>query len=240
MVKTEKRTRRKSSRSAIEKKTPWVAELVCQSWRKDGCKQSLSKLLLDESSDRLGFPDDVKAELQMLFQLLDIQDVQGIPERKKEDQSAIEFKFPRIAEKVCVFWGKHEECSQFLNKLIMDDRGNRQGFPQDVSAELFFLFDLLDEQSKPDFFVQGKADVWGKPDLQLSAIEKNFPRIAESLCMLWGFEECRQYLNKLILNDRGNRQGFPPDVTAELFMLFRMLDLKDDGDIWARANVFRR
>lgn len=44
-----------------------------------------------------------------------------------------------VCQKVCASWGK-TELNRYLSELILDTRGGqRQGFPMDVAAELFFL-----------------------------------------------------------------------------------------------------
>jgi hypothetical protein len=65
-----------------------------------------------------------------------------------------------------------------------------------------------------------------------SALETIFPNIAENLTLVWGNPECEGYLNKLMINNRSNRQGFSLDVMSELMLLIEMTDRKDP-DIWA-------
>jgi hypothetical protein len=65
-----------------------------------------------------------------------------------------------------------------------------------------------------------------------SALETIFPNIAENLTLVWGNPECEDYLNKLMINNRSNRQGFSLDVMSELMLLIEMTDRKDP-DIWA-------
>jgi hypothetical protein len=74
------------------------------------------------------------------------------------------------------------------------------------------------------------------PGAELSAIEEKFPRIAMSLCECWGKEACGPYLRSLVFDERGGRQGFPPDVGAELFMLNGLLDIQSEGDVWTQAD----
>jgi hypothetical protein len=66
--------------------------------------------------------------------------------------SAIESRFPHIAKALCVYWG-HPECADYLDSLMIDQRGGRQGFPADVSAELLFLHSMIER--KP-----GAFDAW--------------------------------------------------------------------------------
>jgi len=52
------------------------------------------------------------------------------------------------------------------------------------------------------------------------ALPVRFPRIANELCRLWTDDEAlRQYLDTLLVDRRGGRQGFPPLVTEELAAL---------------------
>ena len=49
-----------------------------------------------------------------------------------------------------------------------------------------------------------------------------FPRIHQSLVTLWGTGPGEAYLDGLIVDERGNRQGFPPDVLRALLVLQRV------------------
>lgn len=69
-----------------------------------------------------------------------------------------------------------------------------------------------------------------------SAIEEQFPRIAKALCELWGKAGYAPYLHSLVFDERGNRQGFPADVGAELFMLHGLLEYQIHGDVWTRSD----
>ena len=49
------------------------------------------------------------------------------------------------------------------------------------------------------------------------ACAHRFPRIANSIADLWRrIPECEEYLDSLVIDLRGNRTGFPPDVAKEL------------------------
>ena len=69
-----------------------------------------------------------------------------------------------------------------------------------------------------------------------SAIEERFPRIAKALCELWGKPGYMPYLHSLVFDERGGRQGFPPDVSSELFMLYGLLDYQVQGDMWTQSD----
>lgn len=56
----------------------------------------------------------------------------------------------------------------------------------------------------------------------LSEIEKKFPQIARNIALMWGCAEFVDYINKLIVNDRDGRQGFPGEVIDEMLFLHRL------------------
>ena len=49
-----------------------------------------------------------------------------------------EQRFPRILTRLADLWGQ-PEADAYLNDLLMPDRTDRQGFPDDVASELFHL-----------------------------------------------------------------------------------------------------
>ena len=60
-----------------------------------------------------------------------------------------------------------------------------------------------------------QSDSWN----HLAAIEKRFPRLAGELCQHWKSASIDQYIDSLLLDDRGDRMGFPIDVLDELMFL---------------------
>jgi hypothetical protein len=60
--------------------------------------------------------------------------------------SALLTKFPRVANLVAVLWKDPDSLRRYVDDLLVDKRGNRQGFPVDVLREIFELrayFDTL-------------------------------------------------------------------------------------------------
>jgi hypothetical protein len=56
--------------------------------------------------------------------------------------------------------------------------------------------------------------------VQPLALMRRFPRIGNQLAAVWSDTPAvRSYLDSLLVDDRGNRQGFPPDVLRELLSL---------------------
>ena len=60
--------------------------------------------------------------------------------------NALLAKFPRICNLIAVLWQDPGSLRRYLDDLLVDKRGNRQGFPLDILRELFALrayYDVL-------------------------------------------------------------------------------------------------
>jgi hypothetical protein len=65
------------------------------------------------------------------------------PRGGKDDlRSALELHYPHILEGLLKAWPSKEDTDGFLNHVLVDDRYNRSGLPEEVFAELMFLSDL--------------------------------------------------------------------------------------------------
>lgn len=51
------------------------------------------------------------------------------------------------------------------------------------------------------------------------ALESKYPRILETIMSLWDEDEIDRYFVELLVSNRGDRTGFPPDVAAEIMHL---------------------
>lgn len=47
-----------------------------------------------------------------------------------------------------------------------------------------------------------------------------FPRIGDKIILMWGSIDLQKYLCDLIVDHRGDRQGFPPPIAAALMRIF--------------------
>jgi len=57
-------------------------------------------------------------------------------------------------------------------------------------------------------------------DVRPIVLARTFPRIANSVAELWRrVARCEEYLDSLVVDVRGDRSGFPPDVARELTAL---------------------
>ena len=52
---------------------------------------------------------------------------------------ALATQFPRLANRIAADWESPEMCRVFLHLLLVDQRGNRQGFPEDVARDILGL-----------------------------------------------------------------------------------------------------
>jgi hypothetical protein len=60
-----------------------------------------------------------------------------------------------------------------------------------------------------------------KPD-PWPILESAFPRIASTVRDKWGKQALDEYFAKLVVDDRGGRQGFPPDVLSAIMEIARL------------------
>jgi hypothetical protein len=58
---------------------------------------------------------------------------------------ALMCQFPRIANLIAAMWADANSLRRYVDDLLVDKRGNRQGFPVDVLRELFALRAHYDE-----------------------------------------------------------------------------------------------
>lgn len=64
--------------------------------------------------------------------------------------------YPRIANRLAEIWHRPVQCEKYLDDLVWDRRGNRQGFPPPIAAEIAALKAYFMSTSSTVNF-----DVWG-------------------------------------------------------------------------------
>lgn len=69
-----------------------------------------------------------------------------------------------------------------------------------------------------------------------SAVEALHPGLLKRITLIWRSPECHDYLKRLIVDERGDRSGFPPEVMSELLFLNEILEVSASADAWA-ANA---
>ncbi|MBI4937627.1 MAG: ankyrin repeat domain-containing protein [Nitrosomonadales bacterium] len=85
--------------------------------------------------------------------------------------------------------------------------------------------------------------VLGKDQLYPHALEKQFPRIVNKIIELWDTPQMEAYFLDLMVDKRGDRQGFPSAVATEIYYLSqvydrtRKLDKGNDVNPWANIDI---
>ena len=68
-----------------------------------------------------------------------------------------------------------------------------------------------------------------------STIEQRFAHVSQHLVAMWPSEACALYIQRLVISDRGVRQGFPQDVIDDLLMLYQINEMR-----CREAGAYRR
>lgn len=102
---------------------------------------------------------------------------------------------------------------------------------RDLSHPVRIDESLLDEVVKPK-----KAP----EKIEVTADLEGFPRVIKALTTIWGTPECLSYLRKLIVDERGDRQGFPFHIMSDLMLLAAMLESQiERGQGWNHDHKMR-
>ncbi len=63
-------------------------------------------------------------------------------------------------------------------------------------------------------------------------LEQHFPHVFQKMIELWGTNQMLAYFDELIMSNRPNRQGFPPEAVMEIWALHRVYsDLHPQDEI---------
>ncbi len=73
----------------------------------------------------------------------------------------------------------------------------------------------------------------------LSALEKHFPRIVDKIVLMWATEEFPEFLNGMMIDKRGDRQGFPLEVLEEMMFLTTLHDNRRGERSMATSKDYR-
>lgn len=73
----------------------------------------------------------------------------------------LENKYPRIVEQLTLLWG-HDGLSAYLGRLLIDERGDRQGFTGEVMADIMFLTNLHEDMLR-DQAPESGTKLWENP-----------------------------------------------------------------------------
>jgi hypothetical protein len=78
---------------------------------------------------------------------------------------ALEARFERILDRIMTLWNDSSALQSYFEELMVDKRGERQGFPQDVARDIFTLSGIYDELSRRSQVVDPWAAERAKGDL---------------------------------------------------------------------------
>lgn len=86
----------------------------------------------------------------------------------------------------------------------------------------------------------------GKEDRYPAALEAKYSRVFNNIMKYWGTDKCDEYFADLLVDKRGGRQGFPPDVASDIAKLSRvhtrLMEVRASkmaatGDPWKNEQV---
>ena len=107
--------------------------------------------------------------------------------------------------------------------------------PKETSAELEEQYKRLRKLSPVDVPLP-RTLRWIEsltPGIQLTAVLRHYPRIANLIATTWSNPESfDNYMESLLVDRRGNRQGFTPEVLSELINLYRFHKLARQDARW--------
>lgn len=95
------------------------------------------------------------------------------PDMAVASESAIERRFLRIANELTKRW-HGQDIDAYLDSLLIDTRGNRMGFPEDVLEEIMFLAGVRWYLGKVDNLVE--PDTVESPKDEFSFCTDDFRR----------------------------------------------------------------
>ncbi|HEV2610047.1 MAG TPA: hypothetical protein VGU61_07245 [Noviherbaspirillum sp.] len=76
---------------------------------------------------------------------------------------------------------------------------------------------MLGRPSEQKFALQKPA----RPeDRYVTLMEQNFRHVLTAIESMWGYPELNTYFAKLTMNERGSREGFPPEVWDDIRLLW--------------------
>ena len=67
--------------------------------------------------------------------------------REDKYPHALEQQYPRVLNKILALWDT-PSIEAYFSDLLVDDRGNRAGFPKEVASDIFYLSTLLQEKTE--------------------------------------------------------------------------------------------
>lgn len=142
----------------------------------------------------------------------------------------LETKFTRIFTRIMAMWGT-PALDVYLGELMIDEKGDRQGFPKEISAEIFMLSLLHDKvMAEINRKRDEEGDVWSNEKIKLGLEEEHIeysPRGFFSALDADNTRAVRLFIEAGIDLDEVNKAGWTPlmvssfmgsEATAELLI----------------------
>lgn len=136
-----------------------------------------------------------------------------------DGQSELELRFPAVLALLQRVWGTSEATRAF-RALILDRNGRLRRWPAAAWQELSLLRNVHDAA-----YVHGvdlpAHPATGRPDpARFSVLEVSYRHVLERLVACWGnVNGFNAAFQGLVLDDRGDREGWPADAWRELVFL---------------------
>jgi hypothetical protein len=99
---------------------------------------------------------------------------------------------------------------QFLTNNLMPDATSVPRKADTMSVSLCYRF------------IGARLDEKTMTDNEATLLEIKFPRIASAITLLWGNPEMDVYFNRMVIDNRGDREGFPPEVMSDILFLISL------------------
>lgn len=139
-----------------------------------------------------------------------------------EKLRVINAKFPDIVERLITLFGS-QGFTDYISSLV---RGAENGSMPHLTEEITLALITIKtdhDQSFPQYAGDPTANYPEKcvqnPNFQV--INQKFGRIGRQLAEKWGQHAFADYINELLTDTRGGRQGFPHDILSALFALMK-------------------
>lgn len=141
-----------SSFSELEERFPSVLVLIQRVWGTPEALRAFRALILDGNGQVRQWPREVWDELVLLRNVHDAAYIHGanLPVNTASGRvdldryPVLEVRYRHVLERICAAWGDPVAFTGLFHRLVIDDRGDREGWPADAWLELVFLQQVHD------------------------------------------------------------------------------------------------
>lgn len=133
----------------LEQAVPHAVALLCRVWGAPEVGRALRALMLNDCGHVRKWRAEVWAELILLRNIH--QDLHSVPSQTAgelvdpEQFSVLEVLFPHVVQRLLRCWGNTEAFAVVHHDLVIDDRGGRAGWPEEVWDDLVLLQQVHDK-----------------------------------------------------------------------------------------------